>query len=99
MESQQVSFPATGVLGTGNTKDLRIIALLDPVSTKAGKPMSQVDPGLGVRIGARGVIHRQRRIFLGAMAVIRGRESDLSIRDAQGGTAAIDVTFFRCRIG
>src|SRR5690554_3569165 len=66
------------VVGGGAVEPFRIAALLDPGPAQLGQAPTQVDLGLGVAIGAGGVVDQQRRVLLVGTGGLCRRERDLA---------------------
>ncbi|OBX33732.1 hypothetical protein A8U91_02774 [Halomonas elongata] len=90
---------ALAVLGSGAVEEFGVVALLDPGAAQFGQPAAQVDAGLGVGVGAGGVVDQQRRVvFVGPGGAGR-READLAEGDADVGPRALDMDLARTRQG
>ena len=71
MERQKILLASTSILGTTPRESLGILPLLNPITPQGRQTPSQVNADLGVCVGARGVVNRQRRVGFGVITMAR----------------------------
>src|SRR5690606_39634537 len=76
---------------------LGVATLLDPAGAQRRQPAGQVDPRVGIGVGAGGVVDRERGVLLAAEDGRRARQFDLAHRYAQVGARAGDEDLVRAR--
>ena len=85
--------------GAGAVEEFRVAAGLDPGAAHVRQSPQQVDGGVGVGVGARGVVDVDRRVLLNARAAEGRRQRDLAHGYADVRSRTGDITLLRCGKG